>query len=104
AAKEREARPFLPALVEAVHDMPGVQLVIKPHPAETPEVYATAIAGAPNVQLARSGAGLAELLAAASAIVTVNSTVAIDALAFGVPSVVLGLPNNLSPFVDSGLM
>ena len=38
------------------------------------------------------------------AIVTVNSTVAIDALALGVPSVVIGLPNNLTPFVDAGLM
>jgi Capsule polysaccharide biosynthesis protein len=104
AAKEREARPFLPALIEAVREMPDVQLVIKPHPAETPAVYATAIAGALNVRVAGSGASLAELLAAAGAIVTVNSTVAIDALAFGVPSVVLGLPNNLTPFVEAGLM
>jgi len=40
AAKEREARRALPALVKAVKSMPGVQLAIKPHPAETPEVYA----------------------------------------------------------------
>ena len=104
AAKEREARPFLPALVEAVREMPDVHLVIKPHPAETPEVYAAAAAGAPNVHVAGSGALLPELLAAARALVTVNSTVAIDALALGVPSVVIGLPNNLTPFVDAGLM
>jgi len=104
AAKEREARPFLPALIEAVREMPGVQLVIKPHPAETPDVYAGAIAGTDNVRVVASGAALPELLAAASAIVTINSTVAIDALALGVPSVVIGLPNNLSPFVDAGLM
>jgi hypothetical protein len=104
AAKEREARPFLPALVEAVREMPDVQLVIKPHPAETPEVYAGAAAGADNVYVAGSGASLPELLAAARAIVTINSTVAIDALALGVPSVVIGLPNNLTPFVDAGLM
>jgi len=104
AAKEREARPFLPALVEAVREMPDVQLVIKPHPAETPDVYAAAAAGAGNVYVAGSGASLPELLAAARALVTINSTVAIDALALGVPSVVIGLPNNLTPFVDAGLM
>jgi hypothetical protein len=104
AAKEREARPFLPALVDAVREMPDVQLVIKPHPAETPEVYAAAVAGVTNIHVAASAAPLPPLLAAAGAIVTVNSTVAIDALAFGVPSVVIGLPNNLTPFVDSGLM
>lgn len=104
AAKEREARPFLPALVDAVREMPGVRLVIKPHPAETPDVYTSAVAGAANVHIAASGASLPPFLAAARAIVTVNSTVAIDALAFGVPSVVIGLPNNLTPFVDAGLM
>jgi hypothetical protein len=103
AAKEREARPFLPALVEAMRGMPDVQLVIKPHPAETPEVYAGAVAGVSNIRVA-AGEALPALLAAASAIVTVNSTVAIDALSFGLPSIVIGLPNNLTPFVDEGLM
>jgi hypothetical protein len=37
-------------------------------------------------------------------VVTVNSTVAVDALTFGLPSVVIGLPNNLSPFVEAGVM
>ncbi len=42
----------------------------------------------------------ARLLVAADAIVTMNSTVAIDGLVLGVPALVIGLPNNLSPFVD----
>jgi Capsule polysaccharide biosynthesis protein len=104
AAKEREARPYLPALVDAVRGMPAVRLVIKPHPAETPAVYAAAVAGVENVQIAAARAALPELLAAARAIVTVNSTVAVDALALGLPSVVIGLPNNLTPFVEAGLM
>jgi hypothetical protein len=104
AAKEREARAVLPALVEAVGGMPDVQLVIKPHPAETPDVYGAVAAGAANVHLVRSGAGLPELLGAARAIVTVNSTVAVDGLALGLPAVVLGLPNNLTPFVEAGVM
>jgi hypothetical protein len=104
AAKEREARPFLPALVDAIRSMPEVQLVIKPHPAETPDVYAAVVSGVANIHVAGSVAALPPLLAAAGAIVTVNSTVAIDALALGVPSVVIGLPNNLTPFVEAGLM
>src|SRR5262249_51391241 len=104
AAKEREARGVLPALVEAVSGMPGVQLAIKPHPAETPEVYGAATAGVPNIRVLAAGAPLAPLLGAARGVVTVNSTVAIDALALGVPSLVIGLPNNLTPFVNAGAM
>jgi hypothetical protein len=36
--------------------------------------------------------------------VTVNSTVALDAAVLGIPALVIGLPNNLSPFVDAGIM
>jgi hypothetical protein len=37
-------------------------------------------------------------------VVTVNSTVALDAAAFDIPALVIGLPNNLSPFVDAGAL
>jgi len=104
AAKEREARGALPALVHAVRDMSDVQLVIKPHPAETPEVYVDAIAGVSNIKVLDAGTPLPSLLGAARALVTVNSTVAIDALPLGVPSLVIGLPNNLTPFVAAGAM
>jgi Capsule polysaccharide biosynthesis protein len=104
ATKEREARAALPALVEAVRGMEDVQLAIKPHPAETADVYAAAAGGAPNVRVLPARTPLPPLLRAARAIVTVNSTVAIDALALGVPSLVIGLPNNLTPFVDAGVM
>ena len=104
AAKEKEARRSLPALVTAVRAMPDIVLVIKPHPAETAEVYASAVAGAANVRVLDPSAPLAPLLASAQAIVTVNSTVAIDALALGIPSLVIGLPNNLTPFVEAGTM
>jgi hypothetical protein len=104
AAKEREARRSLPALIAAVRDMTDVQLAIKPHPAETPAVYGSAAAGARNVTVLSTSAPLAPLLAAAEAIVTVNSTVAIDALTLGIPSLVIDLPNNLTPFVEAGVM
>jgi hypothetical protein len=37
-------------------------------------------------------------------VATVNSTVALDAAVLGVPALVIGLPNNLSPFVSAGAM
>ena len=84
--------------------MPDVQLAIKPHPAETPDVYGPATTGVPNIRVLPAGALLPPLLGAARGVVTVNSTVAIDALALGVPALVIGLPNNLSPFVEAGAM
>ena len=104
AAKEREARAALPALVDAVRAMPDVQLAIKPHPAETADVYGPATADVPNIRVLPADASLPALLGAARGVVTVNSTVAIDALALGVPALVIGLPNNLSPFVEAGTM
>lgn len=104
AAKEREARDALPALVAAVRDMPAVQLAIKPHPAETAAVYGPVTTGVANVRVLAPDAPLAALLGAARGLVTVNSTVAIDAIALGLPSLVIGLPNNLSPFVERGAM
>ena len=104
AGKEREARRVLPGLIAAVGTMPAVQLAIKPHPAETPAVYAAAAAGTANVRILPADAPLPPLLGAAAGVVTVNSTVAIDAVALGVPALVIGLPNNLSPFVARGTM
>jgi hypothetical protein len=104
AAKEREARGVLPQLIRAAATMDDLQLVVKPHPAETADVYASVVSAAANVRVVDPLAPLPLLLAAARGIVTVNSTVAIDAMAIGVPSLVIGLPNNLSPFVERGLM
>jgi hypothetical protein len=102
--KYREAAAVLGALAEAVKDMPDVQLAIKTHPAETPEAYSAVAARATNIRVLPADAPLAPLLRASRAVVTVNSTVAIDAAVLGVPALVVGLPNNLSPFVEAGLM
>jgi hypothetical protein len=104
AAKFSEIRGVLPDLVSAVAGLPDMRLVIKPHPAETPADYAPVIAGAANISIARADADLATLLVAADALITMNSTVALDALVLGVPALVTGLPNNLTPFVDAGAM
>jgi hypothetical protein len=78
--------------------------VVKPHPAETADVYARVVGDTPNVRVVEPSTPLPLLLAAARGVVTVNSTVAIDAMAIGVPSLVIGLPNNLTPFVERGVM
>ena len=66
-----------------------MQLVIKPHPPRRRTSTRAAVAGVPNIRVVAPSGRLAELLAAAGAPVTVNSTVAIDALALGLPSVVI---------------
>ena len=104
AAKFSEIRHALPELVKAVAALLDVQLVIKVHPAETPEVYAFEVKGVANITVAPAQADLARLLAAADLVVTMNSTVALDGLVLGLPALVIGLPNNLSPFVDAGVM
>ncbi len=100
--KYAEAREVLPPLLDAVRGLPDMQLAIKAHPAETPEPYEAAAAGLANVRVLPASAPLAPLLRASQAVVTVNSTVALDGLTLGVPAMTIGLPNNLSPFVAAG--
>jgi len=102
--KYTEVKPWLPALLQAIESMPDAQLAIKTHPAETPEPYQAAAAGIANVRVLPASAELAPLLGASRALVTVNSTVALDGLALGIPALSIGLPNNLSPFVATGAL
>jgi UDP-N-acetylglucosamine 2-epimerase len=102
--KHREARPLLGTLLDAAASLEGVHVAIKAHPAEPPEVYADLIAMHPGVTVLPASVPLAPLLRACQVVVTVNSTVAFDAAVLGVPALVIGLPNNLSPFVDAGIM
>jgi Capsule polysaccharide biosynthesis protein len=102
--KYTEVKPVFSALLDAVRAMPDAQLAIKTHPAETSAPYEAAAAGIPNVRVLPASADLAPLLAASRALVTVNSTVALDGLTLGVPGLSIGLPNNLSPFVTAGAL
>jgi hypothetical protein len=122
-SKFTQIGPAIPALATAVANLPGVRLVIKPHPAETADPYVAAISAisaisavsagsaapstappASRVTIAPPALDLASLLASARLLVTVNSTVAIDAMTLGVPTLVVLLPNNLTPFVEAGAM
>ena len=104
ATKWKEAQVVLPPVLRALTQVTNVHVAIKTHPAETPEDYDTAIRGLAHVRVLPAAVALAPLLAASRAVVTVNSTVALDAAVLGVPALVTGLPNNLSPFVDAGIM
>jgi CDP-glycerol glycerophosphotransferase (TagB/SpsB family) len=104
AAKYTQIEPVFRDLVRVVGGMPGVQLVVKCHPAETAAPYEQAAAGVTNVRVADAGTDLARLVACADVLVTVNSTAAIEAMVLDVPALVLALPNNLSPFVEAGAM
>jgi hypothetical protein len=104
AAKFTEIQSEVADLFRAAAALPGVRLVIKPHPAETIDPYATLAAGSQAITIVPPNADLARMLAAADALVTRNSTVAIDALVLELPALVLGVPSNLTPFVEAGVM
>ncbi len=105
AAKYRDRlHHVFAALFAAVARLPQVHLVVRCHPAETPEAYLRLAGGIPNVSIAPASLGLVLLVAAARLVVTINSTVAIEAMALDVPALTLNLPNFLSPFVEAGAM
>jgi UDP-N-acetylglucosamine 2-epimerase len=105
ATKYRErARDSLAALFDAVRAAPAVHLAVRCHPAETPAPYVKLAGSAPNITVAPTEVDLAATLAVADLVVTVNSTVALEGMALGVPALALNLPNYLSPFVEAGVM
>jgi spore coat polysaccharide biosynthesis predicted glycosyltransferase SpsG len=104
AAKFSQIAHVFPQLVKAVGEISGARLVIKPHPAETAAPYLAAARHAPHVAVAPGDADLANLTRIARLLITVNSTAAIEAMVMGVPSLVLAMPNNLTPFVEAGAM
>jgi hypothetical protein len=104
ATKFSQIGEWLGPLVDAIAPISDAHLVVKCHPAETVEPYEAVTAAAANVRVMAAGTDLGSLVACADLIVTVNSTAAIEAMALDVPGLVLALPNNLSPFVDSGAL
>ena len=94
-----------PGLLRAARALAGVQLVVKPHPAETPDGYQAAIreAGAERARVVPARADLLELLHACDALVTVESLAAVEALVLGRPVVILNTPTNLAEMVEQGM-
>ncbi len=104
ASKFSQLGPALSALAAAVRQMPDVFVLVKCHPAEEPDPYERIAESAPNFRVAGASSDLGRLIAASRVLVTVNSTAAIEAMVLGVPALVVNMPNNLTPFVEAGVM
>jgi len=102
--KFSQAKHVLGPLADAIGRMTGVHLAIKTHPAETADAYEPLASRHEHISVLPAAAPLGPLLRACRLVVTVNSTVALDAGVLGIPALVIGLPNNLSPFVAAGIM
>ena len=103
-SKFTEIQPVYRALVEAVRSLPSVQAVVKCHPAETRHAYVNEADNTPNLTVLDSNTDLIPLLGLSRLVVTVNSTLAFHAMALGIPTLTLQMPNNLRPFVDGAAM
>jgi len=104
AAKFAEIRDELTPLFDAALAHSGLHVLVKAHPADRPDDYQRLAAGRERIRVVSADADLGRVLGAADAVATMNSTVALDAMVLGVPGLVVGLPNNLSPFVDAGVL
>ena len=78
--------------------------IVKPHPAEGSEGYASVLrrAGARRATLVDPREDLLQLLHAADVLVTVESLSAVEALVLGRPVIVLNMPTHLADLVDPG--
>jgi hypothetical protein len=94
----------LQALARAVANMPDVQLAVRPHPGDAPGCYDRLLAGLSNARVVSRAIDGVALIRVARLVVTINSTVAIEAMPLGVPALAMRLPNYLSPFVEAGAM
>lgn len=96
--------PAFPSLLDAVRDMEGATLIVKPHPAEPKDAYDADIAAARLGDRVRviADRSLTDILPAADLLLTVESLSATEALVADVPVVVLRHPSNLRDVVASG--
>ncbi len=111
ASRYRGIRPthraigsVFPALVAAAETLDGVQLVVKPHPAEAAEPYLARVrqAGCRRTRVVPPSTDLLQLLYAADALVTVESLSAVEALVLGRPILILNMPTNQREMVERG--
>jgi hypothetical protein len=94
----------LRALMAAIASMSDVHLAVRPHPGDAPTSYDRFLSGVSNARVVSRTLDPVALMSAARLIVTINSTVAIEAIPLGVPALAMRLPNYLTPFVEAGAM
>ncbi len=97
--------PVFGELVRAVETFPELLLLVKPHQAESPELYRTVVAQeeGSRTRVVSASENLLELLVASDGLITVDSFASSEALVLGRPVLVVNLPSNLGPLVDRGV-
>ena len=103
AAKFSEIEPELPSLSRP-REPSGRARVIKPHPAESPAVYEPFLRGQTRVTVAGSGADWVHSSGRPTPWRQRTRPSRSTPSRWACRRCVLGLPNNLSPFVDAGVM
>ncbi len=92
ASQVHQTQAILEFATRAASENPDLEIVVKPHPQEDPELIAASLAKAPkNLTALDSSEPLLPLMAGAAAVVGVYSTALFEAAALGVPVGVLKL-------------
>lgn len=90
----KQARKFLVAIINAVMTFQNVTLIIKVHPGEDEDIYQEIVEGLGYPAVISKDSNIVELLSSASLVLTVSSTVALEAMAIGRPVVIVNLFND----------
>ena len=80
----------------------GVHLIVKPHPREDPKAYTETCTLFKSVTLCSNQENTSSLVASADVLITVSSTVAIEAILLDKPIVCLNMSNDESVYTSSG--
>jgi hypothetical protein len=102
------AADFLARCLENLRDRIEIHLIVKLHPVydQGTHVYRDKLASYPNVSIYKGNEGRStlELLASADAHLSISSATHYDALALGVPTIVLKLPSyeTVLPLIENG--
>jgi hypothetical protein len=81
----------------------SVHLIVKPHPREDPKAYAETCALFKSVILRSNQENTTSLVASTDVLITVSSTVALEAVLLDKPIVCLNMSNDESVYISSGV-
>ena len=91
------------AIGSFIGDSTHVRLIVKPHPAENTKIYNHIAKKYKNVILHKSSEDISSLVASSDILVTVSSTVAIEAALLDKPIICINTANVESMYVSSGI-
>ena len=98
-------REFLSMILEAVRDLRDVQLVVKLHPIEDGEMERELVEASGMTDVVITSEGLYELLSICDVVVTISSTVGVEAAILNRPIIVVNLTRqpDTMPYVEEGI-